>query len=398
VSVFQKRIDNFTQHLESLKANDRYYYLQRIDELDGAHVWIGGRRMVMFSSYSYLGLLKDEKVQRKAREALDRFGTGTHGVRVLAGTTAAHVECERKIASFLGTEDAIAYSSGYVANLSTISTLLGRDDVVIVDQLSHASIIDGCLLSRSTFQRFKHNDLDDLRRLLENASEKYKGKLVIVDAVYSMDGDVCPLPELVALCREFDAWLVVDEAHSLGVLGETGHGILEYFNMSPDDVELLTGSLSKTIPAVGGFVAGKRDVIQFLRHNARAFVFSAALPPAAVAAVTASLEVIEEEPWRIKAVRRNIERFIAGLNALGYDTLQTKSCVIPIVIGKEEPTLELTHRLHVDGMFVSPIVSPAVPPNTCRLRANVTAAHTDEDIDFALGLLEKHGRDMGIIP
>jgi len=398
VSVFQKRIDNFTQHLESLKANDRYYYLQRIDELDGAHVWIGGRRMVMFSSYSYLGLLKDEKVQRKAREALDRFGTGTHGVRVLAGTTAAHVECERKIASFLGTEDAIAYSSGYVANLSTISTLLGRDDVVIVDQLSHASIIDGCLLSRSTFQRFKHNDLDDLRRLLENASEKYKGKLVIVDAVYSMDGDVCPLPELVALCREFDAWLVVDEAQSLGVLGETGHGILEYFNMSPDDVELLTGSLSKTIPAVGGFVAGKRDVIQFLRHNARAFVFSAALPPAAVAAVTASLEVIEEEPWRIKAVRRNIERFIAGLNALGYDTLQTKSCVIPIVIGKEEPTLELTHRLHVDGMFVSPIVSPAVPPNTCRLRANVTAAHTDEDIDFALGLLEKHGRDMGIIP
>ena len=398
MSVFQKRIDNFTQHLESLKANDRYYYLQRIDELDGAHVWIGGRRMVMFSSYSYLGLLKDEKVQRKAREALDRFGTGTHGVRVLAGTTAAHVECERKIASFLGTEDAIAYSSGYVANLSTISTLLGRDDVVIVDQLSHASIIDGCLLSRSTFQRFKHNDLDDLRRLLENASEKYKGKLVIVDAVYSMDGDVCPLPELVALCRGFDAWLVVDEAHSLGVLGETGHGILEYFNRSPDDVELLTGSLSKTIPAVGGFVAGKRDVIQFLRHNARAFVFSAALPPAAVAAVTASLEVIEEEPWRIKAVRRNIERFIAGLNALGYDTLQTKSCVIPIVIGKEEPTLELTHRLHVDGMFVSPIVSPAVPPNTCRLRANVTAAHTDEDIDFALGLLEKHGRDMGIIP
>ena len=172
MSVFQKRIDNFTQHLESLKANDRYYYLQRIDELDGAHVWIGGRRMVMFSSYSYLGLLKDEKVQRKAREALDRFGTGTHGVRVLAGTTAAHVECERKIASFLGTEDAIAYSSGYVASLSTISTLLGRDDVVIVDQLSHASIIDGCLLSRSTFQRFKHNDLDDLRRLLENASEK----------------------------------------------------------------------------------------------------------------------------------------------------------------------------------------------------------------------------------
>ncbi|OPZ65170.1 MAG: putative pyridoxal phosphate-dependent acyltransferase [Firmicutes bacterium ADurb.Bin506] len=397
MSIFQKRVDAFSQHLAGLKAADRYYYLQQVDELDGAHAWIGGRRMVMFSSYSYLGLLKDEKVQRKAREALDRFGTGTHGVRVLAGTTAAHVECERKIASFLGMEDAIAYSSGYAANLSTISTLLGRNDVVIADRLSHASIIDGCLLSTATFQRFKHNDIDDLRRLLEAARDKAEGKLVIVDAVYSMDGDVCPLPELVATCREFGAWLIVDEAHSLGVLGETGHGILEYFGMPSDSVEMLTGSLSKTLPAVGGFVAGKRDLIQFLRHNARAFVFSAALPPAAVAAVTASLEVIEEEPWRIKAVRRNIERFVHGLNAMGYDTLQTKSCVIPIIIGKEEPTLELTQKLHHDGMFVSPIVSPAVPANTCRLRANVTAAHTDEDIDFALGLLEKHGRAMGII-
>lgn len=397
MNIFQKRVDTFSQYLASLQEADRYYYLQQVDELDGAHVWIGGRRMVMFSSYSYLGLLKDEKVQRKAREALDRFGTGTHGVRVLAGTTAAHVECEKKIASFLRMEDAIAYSSGYTANLSTISTLLGRNDVVIADRLSHASIIDGCLLSNATFQRFKHNDMEDLRRLLEAARDKHEGKLVIVDAVYSMDGDVCPMPELTAICREFGAWLIVDEAHSLGVLGDTGHGILEYFNMPPDSVEMLTGSLSKTLPAVGGFVAGKRDLIQFLRHNARAFVFSAALPPAAVAAVTASLEIIEEEPWRIKAVRRNINRFVTGLNTLGYDTLQTKSCVIPIIIGQEEPTLELTQKLHHDGMFVSPILSPAVPQNLCRLRANVTAAHTDEDIDFALGLLEKHGRAMGII-
>lgn len=397
MNVFQKRIEGFSGHLAGLKAADRYYYLQQVDELDGAHVYIGGRRMVMFSSYSYLGLLKDPKVQERARQALDRFGTGTHGVRVLAGTTAAHVECEKRIASFLRTEDAIAYSSGYTANLSTISTLLGRNDVVITDKLSHASIIDGCLLSNATFQRFRHNDLDDLERLLKAADEKHDGKLVIVDAVYSMDGDVCPLPELVELCRKHDAWLMVDEAHSLGVLGETGHGILEYFNMSTDDVEMLTGSLSKTLPAVGGFVAGKHDLIEFLRHNARAFVFSAALPPAAVAAVTASLDIIEEEPWRIKAVRRNIDRFVSGLNAMGYDTMNTKSCVIPIIIGQEEPTLELTCKLHHDGMFVSPIVPPAIPPNTCRLRANVTAAHTDEDIDFALGLLEKHGREMGII-
>jgi len=397
VGVFEKRIGTFLAEYNDLHEKDLYYYLQQVDQLDGAHVWIGGRRMVMFSSYSYLGLLKHPKVQQRAREALDRFGTGTHGVRILAGTTAAHVQCEQRIASFLGTEDAIAYSSGYVANLSTISTLLGRHDVVITDKLSHASIIDGCLLSSAEFQRFKHNDLDDLTRLLEAAADKFDGKLVIVDAVYSMDGDVCPLPELVALCRQYGAWLMVDEAHSLGVLGTTGHGIIEYFGMSPQDVEMLSGSLSKTLPAVGGFVAGRRDLIQFLRHTARGFVFSAALPPAAVAAVTASLDVIEDDPSLIAAVRRNIQRFVGGLNEMGYDTLNTKSCVIPIIIGKPEPTLELTSRLHRDGMFVSPILNPAVPVNTCRLRANVTAGHTDEDIDFALDLLRKHGKDMGII-
>ena len=396
MGVFEKRIDTFLAEYNDFREKDLYYYLQQVDQLDGAHVWIGGRRMVMFSSYSYLGLLKHPRVQERAREALDRFGTGTHGVRILAGTTAAHVECEQRIASFLGTEDAIAYSSGYVANLSTISTLLGRHDVVITDKLSHASIIDGCLLSNAEFQRFKHNDLDDLRRLLEAAADKFDGKLVIVDAVYSMDGDVCPLPELVALCR---IRRMADGRRSplLGVLGETGHGIIGNFGMSPADVEMLSGSLSKTLPAVGGFVAGRRDLIQFLRHTARGFVFSAALPPAAVAAVTASLDVIEEDPSLIAAVRRNIQRFVGGLNEMGYDTLNTKSCVIPIIIGKPEPTLELTSRLHRDGMFVSPILHPAVPMNTCRLRANVTAGHTDEDIDFALDLLRRHGRDMQII-
>ncbi|MEA4882847.1 MAG: pyridoxal phosphate-dependent aminotransferase family protein [Clostridia bacterium] len=397
MGVFQDRIDLGLREYHEIKNKGQYYYLQQVDELDSAHVVIAGRRMVMFSSYSYLGLLKHPKVQQKAREALDRFGTGTHGVRILAGTTAVHVECERKIASFLGTEDAIAYSSGYVANVSTISTLLGRRDVVITDKLSHASIIDGCLLSQAEFQRFKHNDLDDLRHKLEADKDRFEGKLVIVDAVYSMDGDVCPLPDLVSLCKEYGAWLIVDEAHSLGVLGKTGHGIMEYFHMAPGDVEMLSGSLSKTLPAVGGFVAGNEDLIQFLRHNARGFVFSAALPPAAVAAVTAALEVIEDEPQLIAAVRHNIERFVGGLNEMGYDTLNTKSCVIPIIIGKPEPTLELTTRLHRDGMFVSPILHPAVPANTCRLRANVTAGHTDEDIDFALSLLRKHGKDMGLI-
>jgi glycine C-acetyltransferase len=302
------------------------------------------------------------------------------------------------MASFMGTEAAIAYSSGYAANLSTISTLTGRHDIVITDRLSHASIVDGCMLSQAEFVRFKHNDLADLAKILEKAGSNYKGKLVVVDAVYSMDGDLCPLPDLLQLCRDHRAWLLVDEAHSLGVLGETGRGILEYYGITADQPGLiLSGSLSKTIPAVGGYIAGKANLINFLKHSARAFVFSAALPPAAVAAAKTAFEVMEEETWRLEAVRRNIRRFIEGLHALGYNTLNTKSCVIPIIIGQPEPTLSLTCALHDDGMFVSPILPPAVPAGTCRLRANVTSAHTGDDIDFALGLLERHGQRMGII-
>ena len=393
----QQRIDAFDDVIKGYTKDDHYYYLQQVDELDGGRVVIGGRKMVMFSSYSYLGLLQHPEINRRAKDAIDAFGTGTHGVRILAGTTRLHNECEARVAKFTHMEDAIVYSSGYTANLSTISTLLGRQDLVIADKLSHASIIDGCLLAAGDFQRFKHNDMTDLTKLLEAAKDKYEGVMVIVDAVYSMDGDVCPLPELSAICRKYGAWLLVDEAHSLGVLGETGRGILEYFNMPSDSVDILSGSLSKTIPAVGGFIAGRKDIIRMLRHNARAFVFSAALPPSVVATVMASLDVIESEQWRIKAVRERIAYFVKGLNELGFDTLDTKSCVIPIIIGGGPETLELTKRLHKDGMFVSPILPPAVPVNSSRLRANVTAAHTNEDIDFALSLLKKHGTDMGLI-
>jgi len=398
MNAFKTRIDAFQKHFGELLEQDRYYYMQQTDRLDGAWVWIGGRRMLMFSSYSYLGLLKHPRIEAAAKEAVDSFGTGTHGVRILAGTTALHNKLEEKMASFMATEAAVAYSSGYGANLSTISTLTGRHDILIADRLSHASIVDGCILSSAEFNRFRHNDLNDLEKILRKSVDKYKGKLVIVDAVYSMDGDLCPLPEVIKLCREYGAWLLVDEAHSLGVLGKTGHGIFEYFGISPNQPDIiLSGSLSKTIPAVGGYVAGKADLINFLKHNARAFVFSAALPPAAAAAAAEAFEVMEEETWRLDAVHRNIRRFIEGLNSMGYDTLNTQSCVIPVIIGEAEPTLALTSALHADGMFVSPILPPAVPNGTCRLRANVTSAHTDEDIVFALELLEKHGKKLGII-
>lgn len=393
----QRRIDAFSSRLAKAKNENLYFYLQQVDALDGARVEIGGRWKVIFSSYSYLGLITHPRINAAANKATDEFGTGTHGVRILAGTTKLHVDLERRMAEFMRTEDAIAFSSGFLANVATIASLMGRGDAVICDRLSHASLVDGCRLSGAEFIWFEHNSLDDVERILAHAKDKYRGKLVIVDAVYSMDGDVAPVPELIELVNRYDAWLLVDEAHSLGVLGETGHGIQEYFGLPAGAIHILTGSLSKTIPAVGGYVAGKADFISFLRHNARGFVFSAALPPAAVAAAREAFDVIEEEQWRIGKLRHNIEKFVGGLNELGYNTLNTKSSVIPIVIGDEETTLRLTMLLHNEGIFICPILPPAVPPKTCRLRANVLASHTDEDIDFALECLERAGEKLGII-
>lgn len=393
-----QRIDRFLQTYDDFVERDIYFYLQEIERLDGARVFIKDREMVMFSSYSYLGLLNHPEVNKAAKKAVDDFGSGTHGVRVLAGTTSLHVELEKKLAEFTGVEDAIAYSSGYVANLASISTLLGRKDIVITDKLCHASIVDGCSLSQAEFRRFKHNDMTDLTRVLKQAQDEgFESKLIIVDSVYSMDGDVCPLPELLEICKKFGALLLVDEAHSMGVLGENGRGIADYYKIDPLEIDFYTGCLSKTIPAIGGYFAGSHRVVNFLRHNARGFVFSAALPPSAVGAAIKSLEIIDSEPERLKKVRHNIDYFISSLAEMGYDTLNTKSCVIPIIIGQEQPTLELTKLLHRDGMFVSPILPPAVPVNTCRLRANVIAAHTKDDLDFALNLLKKHGRDLNIL-
>ncbi len=393
----QRRVDAFASRLGKVKAQDLYFYLQQVDGLDGPRVTVAGKSKVIFSSYSYLGLINHPRINEAANQATNEFGTGTHGVRILAGTTKLHVDLEKRMAEFMRTEDAVAFSSGFLANVATIASLMGRGDAVICDRLSHASLVDGCRLSGAEFLWFEHNSLDDVERLLVDAKDKYRGKLVIVDAVYSMDGDVAPVPELIELVRKHDAWLLVDEAHSLGVLGETGHGIQEYFGLPNGAIDILSGSLSKTIPAVGGYAAGRADLVAFLRHNARGFVFSAALPPAAVAAARVSFDIIEEERWRIARLRSNIARFVAGLKDLGFNTLDTKSSVIPVVIGDEETTLKMTMLLHKDGIFICPIVPPAVPPKTCRLRANVLASHTDEDIDYALEALERAGSQLGVI-
>jgi 8-amino-7-oxononanoate synthase len=396
MSTTTRRIGEFLKRYDDTVERGVYPYLRRIDRAEGAKVWVQGREMLMFASYCYLGLLRHPRIDDAAARAVQEFGTGTHGVRILAGTTALHDELEETIARFKGREAAIAFSSGYVTNLATISTLVGRRDLVLCDKLDHASIVDGCRLSGAKFDRWEHNNVQSLEDRLRAESNAHGTTLVIVDAVFSMDGDITPLPDILELAKRYGAVTMVDEAHSLGVLGETGHGIEEHFGVR-GQTDILMGTLSKTIPSVGGYIAGRSDLVNFLKHTARAFVFSAALPPPSAAAATEAFAVIEDEPWRREKLWANREHFVSGLHELGFDTLWSETPVIPIVFGAEEPTLLATKMLDDRGIFMCPILPPAVPPHTCRLRATVTAAHEPDQIDRALEALAEVGKELGLI-
>ena len=396
--AIQLRIDAMCDRVEKLKEQDLYFYNQPVRELrGGARVLVDGREMGMYASYSYLGLVGHPRINQAAKDAIDRFGTGTHGVRTLAGSLILHRELEEKIAEFKGAEDAITYSSGYVTNLTVISTMVGRGDYVISDKLNHASIVDGCLMSGARFLRFRHNDMESLEQRLQQAdAEQGSAKLVVVDSVFSMDGDIIDFPNLVAICRKYNAWLMVDEAHSVGVLGKTGRGIEEHFGM-PGTIDLKMGTLSKTIPSVGGYVAGKRELIQYLRHASRAYIFSAAIPPAQAAAAKVAFDVILDEPWRVEKLNANTEQFINGLKGRGFDTMNTQTAIVPVLCGSDERAFELTGIAQHKNIFVLPVVSPAVPPGLARLRATVTAAHEQGEIEHAMNIIEEAGKKIGLI-
>jgi 8-amino-7-oxononanoate synthase len=392
-----RRINSFTERVMRLRQNDLYFYNQPVEEIKGgSRVVVNGREMGMYASYSYLGLIGHPRINAAAKAAIDKFGTGTNGVRLLAGTLTIHTELEETIAAFKHTEAAITYSSGYSTNLTVISTLMGRGDYVISDKLNHASIVDGCLMSGAEFRRFKHNDMEELERRLQQLPGDV-AKLVVADAVFSMDGDVLDLPNTVELCRKYNAWLMIDEAHSVGVLGKTGRGIEEHFGLG-DVIDIKMGTLSKTIPSVGGYVAGKKELIQYLRHASRAYIFSAALPPAQAAAANAAFKVILDEPWRIEKVNANGWQFINGLKKAGFDTMLTTTAIVPVLCGMDERAYTLTQVCQHKDLFVLPVVSPAVPEGQARLRLTVTAAHQPEEIDYALGVIEQAGRAIGIIP
>ncbi|RME42195.1 MAG: aminotransferase class I/II-fold pyridoxal phosphate-dependent enzyme [Caldilineae bacterium] len=389
------RIAQWNERVASAKAQDLYLYLQEAQKVEGMHVTINGRKMLQFASYSYLDLLGHPKIDAAAKAAIDEFGSGTHGVRLLAGTIRLHTELERTIAEFKGTEDAMVFSSGFVCNSATIAALVGRNDVVISDKLNHASIVDGCLLSRAKFIRVAHNDMDSLEKALASVPEG-KGKLVVADAVFSMDGDILNLPVVAELCQKYNALLMVDEAHSVGVIGKTGRGIEEHFGLK-DVIDVKMGTLSKTIPSVGGYIAGSKALITYLKHTARAFIFSAALPPASVAAAKASFEVMMEEQERIQRLQRNVDYFIKGLQERGFNTLNSETPIVPIIAGDDERAWLMAKLSQDRDVFVLPVVSPAVPANLARLRANVTAGHTLEEIEYAMDVFEWAAKQVGVL-
>lgn len=373
-----RRIGEFATRVRTVKADNLYFYLQPVQAVEGAHVTIGGRSLLLGASYSYLGLIGHPAIQRAAREALDHYGTGTHGVRLLAGNTDLHDRLEKRISAFTGTEAAIVYSSGYLTNVAAIGALVGRTDVVICDKLNHASIVDGCLLSGAKFIRVPHNDTAALIREL-TALPAAMGKLVVVDGVFSMDGDVINLPRVVDACRQSQATLMVDESHSLGVLGPEGRGIESHFGLQ-GAIDVKMSSLSKSIPSAGGYIAGSEDLVTYLKHVSRAFVFSAALPPASAAAAIAALDVMEREPERVRRVQSHARTLRTQLREGGIPVREDPTPIIPVITGDDGPALRMSRALYDRGVFVPPIVSPAVPPKTSRLRVTVTAAHNDDQV------------------
>jgi glycine C-acetyltransferase len=391
-----QHFERLNRRVRSLKERGLYFFEPEISRHDGAWVVAEGKRMLMFGSYEYLGLLGHPQLKSAAFAAIEEFGTGHHGVRLLAGTTTIHRKLEAKLAAFMQAEDAVVFSSGYVTNLTAISTLVGRGDCVIGDQWNHASIVDGCRISQADFLEFKHNDMDSLAQQLQKTDGRRT--LVVVDAVFSMDGDIADMPAVVDLCGKRSAMLMVDEAHSLGVLGKTGRGIQEHFGLHPDDIDIKMGTLSKALAGCGGFVAGRESIITYLRHHARGYIFSGALPAGQASTAIAALRILENQPELVERLRENAARFLSGLASLGFDTGKSVTPIVPVMTRNDKTTLEMTRICRDEGLLVIPVCFPAVPADAPRLRACVSAIHTKDEIGFALDTLARAGRQTNLIP
>jgi 8-amino-7-oxononanoate synthase len=392
VALFDK-CKGFTRARE-IQAAGLYPYFKSISKAEDTVVFIEGKERVMMGSNNYLGLTHHPHVLEAARRALETFGSGCTGSRFLNGTLDLHERLECQLAEFLGKEAALVFSTGYQANLGVISGLVGRGDIVFLDKLDHASIVDGAKMSFGETERFNHCDLDHLDRLLTRRPDR--GKLIIVDGVFSMEGNIADVPGLVRVAQRHGAALAIDDAHSVGVLGPRGEGTSHHYGMQ-DEVDLIVGTFSKSLASIGGFVAGSETVIHYLKHHSRPLIFTAALPPANTAGVLAALEVMLAEPERREHLWANTRRLQDGLRSLGFDIGPTQTPIVPVLIGTLENTFVFWRRLFDSGVFTNPVVPPAVPPDQCRLRTSVMATHTPAQIDFALDQFHRLAKEMGVV-
>jgi 8-amino-7-oxononanoate synthase len=377
------------------KAAGYYFIFRRVESAQDTEVIVGGRKLIMAGSNNYLGLTSHPKVKEAAIKAVEKYGSGCAGSRFLNGNLIIHDELEEKLAAFFHKEAAVVFATGYQTNLGAISALVGRNDVVILDKYDHASIIDGCRLSFGQVKKFRHNDMQDLERVLSSTSEK-QGMLIIVDGVFSMEGDITLLPEVFDLAQKYGARVMVDDAHSVGVLGEGGRGTAEHFHME-DKVDIIMGTYSKSLAAIGGFIVASKKVANYVKHFARSLIFSASLAPALVAAVSAALDVIQEEPELRERLWYNAHKMLKGFKELGFDTGTSETPIIPIIIGDRIKTFQMCGLLQEYGIFVNPTVSPAVPPGRELLRTSYMATHTEEQLDKILDAFERAGRELGVI-
>ena len=398
-AIEKQRMDIFSKTKEFTRAREAqamglYPFFIPFEDSEGTIVRYEGREIIMIGSNNYLGLTNDPRVIEASKKAIDDFGSSVTGSRFMNGSLAMHRELEERLANFIGKESVIVFSTGYQTNLGTISAIVGRGDVVITDKEDHASIIDGCMLSLGEMKRFRHNDMEDLERVLSRLPNEV-GKLVAVDGVYSMGGDIAPLPALIEICQRYGARLLVDDAHSMGVLAN-GHGTAAHFGVT-DDVDLITGTFSKSFASIGGFAGGDDDVMHYIQHHARSLIFSASLPAANTAAVLAALDIIESDPGYVQQVWDNANFMKQGLSELGFDIGQSETPIIPIIIGDDMRTIIFWKALFEEGLFTNPVIPPAVPPNKALLRTSYMATHTRDQLERALNILGEVGHRLDII-
>ncbi len=381
-----EKLASFTA-ADDLKAAGLYPYFRSIEENHDTEVVIGGRKLLMFGSNSYMGLTNHPKVLEAAKNAINKYGSSCSGSRFLNGTSRLHIELEEKLAAYVGKEAALTFTTGFQTNLGTVAAMTGRNGILILDELDHASIIEGSRLSFSKVLKFSHNDMNELEKILRSVPEE-KVKMIVVDGVFSMEGDICNLPEIVRLANQYHATVMVDDAHALGVIGELGRGTASHFGLT-NEVDLIMGTFSKSLASVGGFIASTKEIVNYLKHHARPMIFSASMPPSAAAAAIAALEIIQDEPERQENLWKNTAYISKAIKEMGLDINTSETPIIPIYIRDNDLTFQFTQQLFEEGIFVNPVVSPAVSSDSSMIRMSIMATHTKEQLDFAIEKLEK---------